>query len=264
MRLLTNERGKPTAMQTAIVRYQSADEQGKPTVVVDLVGAVHVGDADYYTKLNKQFEQYDVLLYELVAPEGTRIQPGEKASNRHALGAMQNGMKNMLDLEHQIEKIDYTKENFVHADMSPDEFFESMENRDESFLKMYFRLVGQSIAQQTKMSAGGSSPDIDMMRALVSRDRPLQLKIAMAKQLAEMESLLTAFGGEEGSTIITERNKTALKVLREQLDAGKLKVGIFYGAGHLSDMDTRLKEEFGLQPISVTWLTAWDLTAQDD
>ena len=32
---------------------------------------------------------------------------------------LQNGMKDMLELEHQLQHIDYHKDNFVHADMSP-------------------------------------------------------------------------------------------------------------------------------------------------
>lgn len=263
VRVKKDDRGRPLAMQVAIVRYRpAAPRDGVAPVVVDLVGAVHVGDADYYAELNKRFEAYDSLLYELVAPQGTIIEPGTKASNRHALGALQNGMKNMLELEHQLELVDYTKDNFVHADMSPDEFFDSMDNRGESFVQMYFRMVGQSIAQQSTMAANGATPDIDMMKALFARDRARQLKIAMAGQLAEMESLLTAFGGEEGSTLITERNKAALKVLREQLDAGKKNVGIFYGAGHLADMDDRLQEEFQLEPVEVIWLNAWNLAAK--
>lgn len=262
VRVKKDDKGTPLAMQTAIIRYRSTPEAGKPAVVVDLVGAVHVGDAAYYEVLNKRFEQYDALLYELVAPEGTRIEPGTKASSRHALGAMQNGMKSMLELEHQLEKVDYTKENFVHADMSPDEFFESMKAKEESFLKMYFRLMGQSIAHQQAMNAEGATPDIDLMQALFAKDRPRRLKIAMAGQLAEMESLLTAFGGEEGSTLITERNKAALEVLREQIDAGKIKLGVFYGAGHLDDMGKRLEKDFGLKPVELTWLDAWDLRAK--
>lgn len=264
VRVAKDKRGRPLAMQVAIVRYRSAPADGKPIVEVDLVGAVHVGDAEYYAQLNKRFDTYDALLYELVAPEGTVIEPGTKASNRHALGALQNGMKNMLELEHQLEQVDYTKDNFVHADMSPDEFFDSMDSRGESFLQMYFRMVGQSIAHQSTLTADGATPDLDMMKVLFAKDRARQLKIAMAGQLAEMESLLTAFGGEEGSTLITERNKAALKVLREQIDAGKKRLGVFYGAGHLADMDERLQNEFQLKPVDVTWLDAWNLAAKDN
>jgi hypothetical protein len=70
---------------------------------------------------------------------------------------------------------------------------------------------------------------------------------------------MVSFGGEDGSAIITDRNKKALAVLKQEIAEGKKKIGIFYGAGHLSDMDKRLRSDFGLQPVAITWLTAWDL-----
>jgi hypothetical protein len=147
--------------------------------------------------------------------------------------------------------------------MSPDDFMESMKNREESFLKMYFRMIGTSLAYQSRMTAKGESADADLLRAMLSKDRPRQLKIALAKQLSDMESMLSAFSGEEGSTIITERNKKALEVLKEQLGKDKKKIGIFYGAGHLNDMHERLEKDFQLQPAEITWLPAWKLSADE-
>ncbi|MEX2309206.1 MAG: hypothetical protein WD738_16520 [Pirellulales bacterium] len=260
VRLLLGPNGDVLGMQTAVVRYSAAPGGARRrSVEVDLIGAVHIGDADYYRGLNESFAEYDALLYELVAPEGTVVERGRGTSNAHPVGAMQNGIKRLLDLEHQLERIDYTKPNFVHADMSPDEFLQAMRDRNESFFQMYFRLLGQAMAQQSEMAAKGESLDFELFSALFAKDRPRRLKIALAKQLAEMESLMVSFGGEQGSVIISERNKKALDVLKRQLAAGKKRVGIFYGAGHLSDMDQRLRTDFGLQPVAVTWRTAWDL-----
>jgi hypothetical protein len=264
VRLEYDDAGNPLGMQTAIIHYTNANAKARGNakpVEVDLVGAVHIGDTVYYEKLNDTFKQYDVLLYELVAPEGTKVERGRGTSNAHPLGAMQNGIKTLLELEHQLEKVDYTQPNFVHADMSPDEFMQSMKDRNESFLQMYFRLIGQAMAHQSEMQAKGESADLELFSALFATDRPRRLKIILAKQLSEMESLMVSFGGEQGSTIISERNKKALDVLKKQLAAGKRRVGIFYGAGHLNDMDERLRKDFQLEPTAITWLTAWNLAA---
>jgi hypothetical protein len=268
VRLLLDKRKTPLAMQTAIVRYVPADDfddkkaLGDYRRYVDLVGAVHVADHAYYAKLNRRFKQYDAVLYELVAPEGTAVPLGRGTSNSHPLGALQNGMKNMLELEHQLEQIDYTRPNFVHADISPDEFFNSMENRDESFVQMYLKILGASLAHQSQQSADGASPDVEIMQALFAKDRARRLKIVMAKQFEGMETLMLAFNGTDGNTIITERNERALKVLDRELDAGKKKLAIFYGGGHLSDMHKRMVEQFDMEPVSVEWLDAWDLRAE--
>ena len=57
-----------------------------------------------------------------------------------------------------------------------------------------------------------------------------------------------------------DRNAAALKVLQKQLAAGKKRIGIFYGAAHLPDLEKHLVEDFGLARGSQQWLTAWDLT----
>ncbi len=263
VRLRRNKKNKPVALEVAIVRYVRAKDANVPAAqaqeYVDLIGAIHVGDLRYYQQLNRRFRSYDALLYELVAPEGTVVEPGRGTSNAHPLGAMQNGMKNMLEVEHQLEKIDYTRPNFVHADLSPDEFSKSMASKNESFLQMFSRMMGQSIAQQSQQAAKGESADLDIFSALFSKDRPRKLKIVMAKQFASMESMLMGISGPNGSTLITVRNKRALEVLRKQQAAGKKKLGIFYGAGHLADMHERLVKEFNLQPIATVWLEAWDL-----
>jgi hypothetical protein len=268
VRLVRDKRKTPLAMQTAIVRYVPADDRdenkdaGDYRRYVDLVGAVHIADHSYYQKLNRRFKQYDAVLYELVAPEGTAVPVGRGTSNSHPLGALQNGMKNMLEVEHQLEQIDYTRPNFVHADMSPEEFLESMENREEGFVQMYFKILGASLAHQSQQSADGASPDVEIMQALFAEDRARRLKIVMAKQFEGMEQLLVGLAGPDGSTLITERNKRALDVLEEEQAAGKKKLAIFYGAGHLSDMHKRLVEQFDMEPVSVEWLDAWDLRAE--
>ena len=68
-----------------------------------------------------------------------------------------------------------------------------------------------------------------------------------------------ALEGKEGSTLITERNKKALSVLQKQLAMGKKRIAIFYGAGHLSDMEKRLAKDFGLIRSKEEWLDAWNL-----
>jgi hypothetical protein len=265
VRLLKDKKGKPLAMQTAVVRYVKADDfengrtSGDYKAYVDLVGAVHIGDRSYYRDLNRRFRKYDAVLFELVAPEGTEVPRGRGTSNSHPLGALQNGMKSMLEVEHQLEQIDYTRDNMIHADLSPAEFFESMDKRNEGFAQMYFRMIGASMAQQSQQAAEGESAEMDLMAAMFSKDRPRQLKIAMAKQFESMEQLLTSLSGPDGSTLITERNKRALDVLEKQLDKGVDRLAIFYGAGHLSDMQEQMAERFDMKPISVDWLEAWNL-----
>lgn len=257
VRLTRDGDRRPLTMETAVVRYTSP---ARPGVEVDLVGAVHVGDEAYYDELNKLFEKYDAVLYELVAPEGTRIpKGGRKGPSTHPVGALQDGMSAILELSHQLVCVDYTKPNFVHADMSPEEFSKAMAERGESFFQLFLRLMGTGIAQNASGGAGGAS-DAALLMALFSKDRAMKLKTIMAEQFESLEGHMAALDGPEGSAIITERNKRCFAVLEKQLAEGKNKrIAIFYGAGHLPDMERRLIADFGFQRKSESWIAAWRL-----
>jgi hypothetical protein len=262
LRVVRNDAGEATFLETAVVGYVPAEGSDKdkapPDLQVDLIGVVHIGDKAYYDALNARFEEYDALLYELVAPEGTEVKKSEeRGANMHPVAALQYGLKSMLDLEFQLDNIDYGKANFVHADMSPEEFAASMKRKGESFTQMYFRMLGASIAQQ---SAGGNSPgNLQTMLALFSSDRTWKMKRLFAEQFEGSGGAMSAFEGVDGSTIIAERNKKAFEVLRAQIDGGKRRIGVFYGAGHLADMEKRLEEDFSLRREKEEWLPAWSL-----
>ena len=164
-----------------------------------------------------------------------------------------------MKLEFQLEQIDYTRDNLVHADMSPEQLLQSMKNQDD-FLAIFFRLMGYAAAKQSQGT--DQSSGIDLLAALFNKNRPLALKRLMAEQFEDMEGELAALEGPEGSTLISRRNKVALEGLRKQFAAGKRKIAIFYGAGHMNDMQKRLLRDFGLVPTSTRWLMAWDLKDQ--
>jgi hypothetical protein len=262
LRIVRDGKERAIALETAIVSFRPAatGHAGRataPGVQVDLVAAVHVADKSYYQELNKRFAGYDVVLYELVAPKGTRIPKGgrkEKAGN--VVSAIQLGMKDMLALEFQLDQVDYTRSNFVHADLSPDEFAQSMRDRKEGFTDIFLRLMAYGIAKQ----AGGKDDDgMGLLMALFDKNRALSLKRAMAEQFEDIDGAMAVLDGPNGSTLISQRNKRALEVLKKQIAAGKRKIAIFYGGGHMADMEKHLRADFGLQPVKTEWLRAWDM-----
>jgi hypothetical protein len=100
-----------------------------------------------------------------------------------------------------------------------------------------------------------------MLLALFSNDRSKKMKQAMARQLVDIELVTAGMDDANGeNTLIKGRNVKAFKILREELEAGKEKLAVFYGAGHLPDMAERLEAEFEMNAKKTTWLNAWDLT----
>ncbi len=167
----------------------------------------------------------------------------------------------MLGLEFQLEGIDYSAANFVHADLSPKEFDAAMAKRGETWWSMFSRLMRESMARAERDGGAGDVSVGELFGILFGSgpERQAKLRRMMAEQFTDMEVLSAAFGGEEGSTLITDRNAAALGILRDRIAKGERRIAIFYGAAHMDDFDERLREDFGLQPGEPVWLEAWDL-----
>ncbi len=264
LRLSRDGAREPLSLDTSIVEYlepaEAAARAGRRLPLqVDLVAAVHVGGRSYYETLDRLFKHYDAVLYELVAPENARVpRPGGKPTG--AIGSAQQGLTKLLGLEFQLEAIDYAAPNFVHADLSPKEFDAAMAKRGESWWSMFMKLMQESMARANTRKAPASDVGVgDLFGILFGSDREVRLRRIMAEQFTDMDVLTAAFGGDDGSTLITDRNAAAIDVLRDQIARGHKRIAIFYGAAHMDDFDRRLQEDFGLQPGETIWLEAWDL-----
>ena len=256
---LTKQEGRklPTSYDTAIVRF--TDE--KNNVHVDLIGAVHVGDTEYYAELNEIFKRYDAVLYELVAETNTRPERSDNSESRSVLSAFQTGMGNALALEHQLNHIDYHAKNMIHADLSPEEFIRRVSDRGD-LVQMFYRAMVLGIqksndpdAQKKEMKMQGR-----LLGSLFVSDPALSLKRVLAEEMMNQLDDAGWIIGGDASAIITDRNAAALKVLRREMDGGKKTIAIFYGAAHLPEFARSLEKDFQLKRAESNWVIAWDLT----
>ncbi|QDU79962.1 hypothetical protein Pla110_16840 [Polystyrenella longa] len=263
MRVETNDQDEVLALQTAITRYE-LDRPGKSPVRVDLIGVIHIGDKEYYESLERQFKFYDALLYELVAPPEA-LRNGFKPDAREGgniVSSMQLMMKDVLQLEFQLENIDYMQKNFVHADMSPDQLFKTMKDKGETPINLFLRIVQANAAMQAQPQSKAAEMAL-MMTAFDAPDvRARKLKAVFAKEFIANDTFLSSFSGEQGFSLITDRNDVALEVMQREIDKGSEKIGIFYGAGHMEDMHQKLIDKYNMKPVKTVWLNAW--TVQQD
>jgi hypothetical protein len=249
VRLVRDASNRPVEFDTAILHFAPADHRPGPTV--DLIAAVHVGDRNYYDALNRRFRQYDAVLYELIAPPGTKIPEGKELPTNNPVSFVQKMLRDVLELQFQLERIQYHQPNMVHADMSPEQLAQAMRDRGESVFTLFLRMMVQSMAQQNQPAGS----ETQLLMALFDRHRALALKRVMAEQFQSMEGTIGALSG----SLIEGRNAVALGVLRAKLNAGKQRLAIFYGAGHMPDFEKRLRTDFHLVPVRTEWLTAWDM-----
>jgi hypothetical protein len=260
IRLTKSSDGKPTFLETAVISYQSGSTDGPQ---VDLIGAVHIGERSYYQQLNQLFDTYDVLLYELVAPEGTIVSTKSQEQSSNPISFLQKSMKDFLGMESQLERVDYSKKHFVRADMTPAQISQKMQERGDTAVTLALSTLVDVMREQNKIAQSGqSSPLLDSDLGLLEMlENPQQAKLLMAQQFVATGSLDQALGSSLNQLLVIDRNAEAMRGLQKQLAAGKKKIGIFYGAAHLPDMDQRLINEFGMKRQATQWVKAWDLTS---
>ncbi|MEL6870979.1 MAG: hypothetical protein AAFO81_14360 [Pseudomonadota bacterium] len=253
IRIVNDARELPLSLQVANAHYvKRIDER---IIAVDLVGAVHIGEPGYYQDLNTRFDHYDNVLYELIAPAGTRV-AHDAGDDKSLLSRMQLAMTKGLDLSFQLEQVDYDKSHFVHADLSPSEFKQAMKDAGETPAVLAWRFLSTSIREGARAALTSSSSDA-IRDMLLTGDNAT--KVMLARELTKTESMQGLLGDDATSSVIGARNARAIEVLGQQIDAGAEQLAVFYGVAHLPDLERRLIDELGFEFASITWLDAWDL-----
>ena len=285
----------PTKLQTSIVRFQgdyvAKDGVSRP-VSVDLIGAIHLAESEYYQQLNEQFKTYETLVFELILNKGAdfketiKIERESKKNSSKDLSLnplniiplSQQIMSNCLNMVYQLDGVDYFAPNFRRGDMDSEDFILKLLTNGDILTFIQDSFFSGFLWDDRGLVESG------MIAVFFAKDRRLALKRFLAIQLAEsaQDDIKKAtskleknkLGASDHSQVddgsenkkenvlIHYRNKKAIDVTKEELDAGQTKIGIFYGAAHLPDLAQRLENELHLKRVpEQIWLDAWNVGA---
>ncbi len=296
VRISNDETGEPRALQVSIVRYAAAGQNnfyvdlvsavhiGEKSYYQQLNQRFQDYDAVLFElvipeeeNLERLTKGADETAIDTAPTDGVAVNNDKKSSskvtgdNRNSqadgigsnigfsmISTFQGWMKNALGLSFQLEQVDYSQPNLVHADMTTGEFRASMRDRGESVFSTFVKMWRAGMRESMSRPITGS--EFDLFKAFFSSNRELAMKQVMANEFMNMEMLDSALSEGDGTTLLTERNKKALQILDREIANGHQKIAIFYGAAHMPDMGERLINEFELLPTQITWVDAWDLT----
>ena len=268
------EKDAATELQTAVVKFTKGDAG------VELVGAIHIADQKYYETLNKRFEGYEAVLYEGIGsgrpaapaieqeeeevPEDKpleeriadleeyvdQVEAEQPKANLDGLHGAYDGAARWLGLSYQMKEIDYRKANFVHADLSLEEFAALQAERKENIIGFMLKAGLQAQKKPVK------EPNSFRLLTSIIKGNKNGLKRELVHTLGAGDDQVAGLTGE--NVIIGDRNAKCLEVLDTEVAAGKKKLCIFYGAAHFPDMEKRLLEG-GWTNAGTEWITAWDI-----
>ncbi|KAH9612869.1 hypothetical protein KSS87_017327 [Heliosperma pusillum] len=154
-------------LQTAVVRFRKKFPWSilRPFLKVDLVSTIHIADKEYFDTLQKELEDYDCVLYEMVTSREsleqrryTVAKKRLKSSRSRAfsiIGFIQRQMAQVLTLDFQLDCLDYQAENWYHADLDFETFKLLQLERGESF----FTFARDMTIKSTKAMMQTSIPE---------------------------------------------------------------------------------------------------------
>lgn len=253
------------ALQIALRRFVPSDGRGPD---VWLSGASHLGESNYFARLQRHLEAQPLVLYEGVGAKSKkqmRFDPEAEASIQHT-------MASALGLVFQLSAIDYDRPQFRNSDLSIAQLQRLLSGGagagqggggGREFQELMGVMDGSSVLG-TLMHVGlkfiGANPKLRAMMKVVMIEMLGQLTGDMAQMKGmppEIQRLL--------EVIIQERNKVVLDDLRKEIRAPRpaRAVSIFYGAGHMADLEKRLRAELGYRPRSEIWLTAMSVDVRE-
>ena len=264
-------------LQIALRKFVPAH---KRQPVVWLAGVSHLGESNYYAKIQEHLDAQQLVLFEGIGDHsGSRSVQVSMPQPAHGNGAtdsklssLQSTMADSLGLVFQLEAIDYNRPTFRNSDLSIQELREIFASAEkEEGGNGSLKKGGESFESLLSMMEGGSFFDTLLQAGL--RILGASRKFQALSKLALMDAI-DEIGGDPGrvsglpdelksllQVLIERRNERVISDLKADLrEVGRRgSISVFFGTGHMPDMERRLREELHYRPNGEIWLTAFEV-----
>lgn len=179
----------------------------------------------------------------------------EKAASGQGI---QSQLAAALGLRFQLEAIDYARPAWRNSDMSIDQVQARLAASGATADALFSMLDGTSLASRF----------VSVLLGFVKASPPMAMsvKVMLVETLANSDEMLGSQAKAAGldammKVIVVDRNAEVFKDLRAVLEREPevKSIAIFYGAGHLPDMERRLTEEMGFTFDHDRWFRAIDI-----
>ena len=254
-------------LQTAWRKLEPPKDSGKP--VVWLIGVCHVGAKSYYQKTQEKLDSAELVLFEGIGFDGKKEK--EKKTAESKVSKLQTTLAQSLGLVFQLDAIEYERDHFRNSDLgvaelqaklagaSPKGKSASKENDPQlrAFMKM---LEGDSFALtlvQGILKLFQGNPQFQAMARLVI----IETIAASEGDVSKLAAASSPAMRRVFKTLIDDRNAVVLKDLRKNMRGKEVPsdIAVFYGAGHMKDLEERLCKKLAYSPAEETWVTVFSV-----
>ncbi|HXR07788.1 MAG TPA: hypothetical protein VN765_10690 [Candidatus Acidoferrum sp.] len=283
---VANPDSNTVQLQIALRKFVPAQGAGP---AVWLAGVMHVGEPAYYHALQEFLNAQTVVLYEGINPgahphhvgDGTAAgtneagdghrPPLQPPAGTNSDYSMQSALARCLGLVFQLEAIDYDRTNFLNSDLSILQIQRIMAGGwtpaapgeggrgNASFETLLQIMDGSSFLGslfKVGMEIVGSSPELQGVA-----------KLTLIEAVGRLKGDLTDLQGMPPDwkrliqVLIAARNQHLLADLSAELKKipPNGSIAVFYGAGHMDDLEKRLTGDLHYRPAEEKWLGAFSV-----
>jgi hypothetical protein len=268
---ITSSDSNHVALQIAARQFLPT-RRGEPEVW--LTGVSHLGDSNYYAALQAHLDAQSLVLFEGVgggdaeADAQDQPSPSTNASNgaSNNAGSLQSAMAAALGLVFQLDAIDYQRPNFRHSDLSVSQLRQLILSQQtspgqpgasESFEDLLSLMEGNSWFDwliQATLRFLGASPKFQALGRLALIDLLGQIQGDPSRLEGlppELDQLL--------HVLLERRNEKVVADLKSELPrfGPHSSIAVFFGTGHMPDLQKRLTTQLQFRPGKEVWFTAF-------
>jgi len=266
-------------LQIAVREFVPAHGRGP---AVWLTGVSHIGDSNYYAALQQHLDAQTLVLFEgisasssraanMTVPKASRAN-GTPSSTANSTsddgGGVQSALAASLGLVFQLTAIDYQRSNFRNCDLSIPELRQLLAQGEATAGTSG---AGESFEGVLQLMEGGSFFDSVLqvgLRFLGASPKLRALgRLALIYVIGEIQGDFSHLHGlppdmQQLLEVLLERRNQ--KVVSELVnDLSRLgrhdRVAVFYGTGHMPDLEKRLGQQLNYRPVSERWFTAFSV-----
>ena len=255
-----------------------------------LVAVTHVGTPDYYAQLQGFLDAQPLVLFEGVGAKNNKFRLHEATGY-----SLQNALAEALHLRFQLDAIDYSRDHFRNSDLTVAQLRRLLEDSQTppatpaGGASVRPAPGAPAVEEQDDSASAGGSGDLNQLLQImqgtgllgglarlgvsaIAASPRLQAatQIALIEVLGQLPEDLSQMGGLPESmrrlvkVLIEERNKTVVSDVQSALKERPRRpsLAVFYGAGHMLDLEQRLRTALRYEPASEQWHTAIQVDTQ--
>lgn len=276
---VSNANSNVVQLQVALRQFVAP---GPNRPVIWLSSVCHIGEPSYFAQIQAHLDRQTLVLFEGIGP-GEQNVPSQAEEAAAATSApvggaggasaddhssLQTSLAASLGLVFQLEAIDYRRANFRNSDLSLGQLRDLLARQSAASGEPG---AGPSFESLIQMMQGGSWFDTLVQMGL--RFLGANPKFQGLARLA----LLDLLGGIQGDlahlkelppevnqlleVLLQRRNERVLTDLKASLPTiGKAgSIAVFYGTGHMPDLEKHLRSDLHYRPAGDLWLTAFSV-----